>query len=40
MCGLEWLAHASLYLGLVLVLGSAAQYVQEGLRQYRARPST
>jgi cardiolipin synthase len=40
MVGLEWLAHASLYLGLVLVLGSAAQYVRDGLRQYRARPST
>ena len=40
MVGLEWLAHASFYLGLVLVFGSAAQYVRDGLRQYRARPST
>ena len=40
MVGVEWLAHASLYLGLVLVFGSAAQYVRDGLRQYRARPST
>jgi cardiolipin synthase (CMP-forming) len=40
MVGLEWLAHASFYLGLVLVFGSAAQYVRNGLRQYRARPST
>ena len=40
MTGLEWLAHASFYVGLVLVLGSAAQYVRDGLRQYRARPST
>jgi cardiolipin synthase (CMP-forming) len=39
MAGVEWLADASLYLGLVLVLGSAAQYVRDGLRQYRARPS-
>jgi cardiolipin synthase len=40
MAGVEWLAYASLYLGLVLVLGSAAQYVHDGLRQYRRRPST
>jgi cardiolipin synthase len=39
MAGVEWLADACLYLGLVLVLGSTAQYVQEGRRQYRARPS-
>jgi len=39
MAGVGWLAHASLYLGLVLVLASAAQYVRDGLRQYRARPS-
>jgi cardiolipin synthase (CMP-forming) len=39
MASVEWLAHACLYLGLVLVLGSAAQYVRDGLRQYRARPS-
>jgi len=40
MAGVEWLAYASLYLGLALVLASAAQYVRDGLRQYRARPST
>jgi CDP-diacylglycerol--glycerol-3-phosphate 3-phosphatidyltransferase len=39
MAGVEWLADACLYLGLVLVLGSAVQYVRDGLRQYRARPS-
>ena len=39
MAGVEWLADACLYVGLVLVLGSAAQYVRDGLRQYRARPS-
>ena len=33
MCGVEWLAHASLYLGLALVWASAAQYVREGIRQ-------
>ena len=39
MAGVEWLADACLYVGLVLVLLSAAQYVRDGLRQYRARPS-
>jgi cardiolipin synthase len=39
MAGVEWLADACLYVGLVLVLGSAAQYVRDGLRQYRSRPS-
>ena len=39
MAGVDWLADACLYVGLVLVLGSAAQYVRDGLRQYRARPS-
>jgi CDP-diacylglycerol--glycerol-3-phosphate 3-phosphatidyltransferase len=40
MAGLEWLAHICLYVGLVLVLGSAAQYVRDGVRLLRARPST
>jgi cardiolipin synthase (CMP-forming) len=39
MASVEWLAEACLYLGLVLVLGSAAQYVRDGLRQYRAKAS-
>ena len=39
MASLEGLAEACLYVGLALVLGSAAQYVRDGLRQYRARPS-
>jgi CDP-diacylglycerol---glycerol-3-phosphate 3-phosphatidyltransferase len=39
MAGVEWLADACLYVGLFLVFGSAAQYVRDGLRQYRARPS-
>jgi CDP-diacylglycerol--glycerol-3-phosphate 3-phosphatidyltransferase len=39
MAAVDWLAHACLYIGLVLVLGSAAQYVRDGLRQFRARPS-
>jgi CDP-diacylglycerol---glycerol-3-phosphate 3-phosphatidyltransferase len=39
MAGVEWLAEACLYVGLALVLASAAEYVRDGLRQYRARPS-
>jgi cardiolipin synthase len=39
MASVEWLAEACLYVGLVLVLLSAAQYLRDGLRQYRARPS-
>lgn len=39
MAGVDWLAEACLYVGLVLVLGSAAQYVRDGVRQFRARPS-
>jgi cardiolipin synthase (CMP-forming) len=39
MASVEWLAEACLYAGLVLVLASAGQYVRDGLRQYRARPS-
>ena len=30
MAGVEWLADSCLYIGLVVVLGSAAQYVQDG----------
>jgi cardiolipin synthase len=40
MAGVEWLAHACLYAGLAVVLGSAAQYVRDGLRLYRHGPST
>jgi cardiolipin synthase len=39
MASVEWLAHACLYVGLALVIASAAQYVRDGLRQYRSRPS-
>jgi cardiolipin synthase (CMP-forming) len=39
MAGVEWLAEACLYVGLALVIGSAAQYVRDGLRQYRAKAS-
>jgi len=39
MASVECLAEACLYVGLALVLASAAQYVRDGLRQYRARPS-
>ena len=40
MTGVEWLALTCLYVGLVLVLGSAAQYVRDGVRLLRERPST
>jgi cardiolipin synthase (CMP-forming) len=33
MAGVGWLAHACLYVGLVLVLASTAQYVRDGLMQ-------
>jgi cardiolipin synthase (CMP-forming) len=33
MAGVSWLAHACLYVGLVLVLASTAQYVRDGIRQ-------
>jgi len=39
MAGVERLAEACLYVGLALVFASAGQYVRDGLRQYRARPS-
>jgi cardiolipin synthase (CMP-forming) len=39
MASVEWLAEACLYAGLALVIASAGQYVRDGLRQYRARPS-
>jgi phosphatidylglycerophosphate synthase len=40
MCGVDWLALACLYVGLALVLGSTVQYVRDGVRQRRARPSS
>jgi hypothetical protein len=40
MAGVHWLALTCLYVGLVLVLGSLAQYVRDGVRQMRGRPST
>jgi CDP-diacylglycerol--glycerol-3-phosphate 3-phosphatidyltransferase len=39
MAGVDWLAEACLYVGLVLVLASAAQYAWDGFRQSRPRPS-
>jgi CDP-diacylglycerol--glycerol-3-phosphate 3-phosphatidyltransferase len=39
MASAEWLSYACLYVGLVLVLASAGQYVRDGLRQFHARPS-
>jgi cardiolipin synthase len=35
MAGVEWLGDACLYLGLVLVVGSALQYAVTGRRRYR-----
>jgi hypothetical protein len=40
MCGVEWLALACLYVGLVLVLASTVKYVLDGVRLTRARPSS
>jgi cardiolipin synthase (CMP-forming) len=41
MAGVDWLAEVCLYLGLVLVWASAAQYALTGWRRYRnPRPST
>ena len=40
MAGLETVGKICLYVGLVLVLGSAVQYFREGLRLRRAKPST
>jgi cardiolipin synthase len=40
ICGVHWLALACLYVGLVLTLGSTAQYVRDGLRQARLQRST
>jgi CDP-diacylglycerol--glycerol-3-phosphate 3-phosphatidyltransferase len=39
MAGVEWLGEACLYVGLALVLASAAQYARDGFRQSRTRPS-
>jgi CDP-diacylglycerol--glycerol-3-phosphate 3-phosphatidyltransferase len=39
MAGVDWLGEACLYVGLVLVLASAAQYARDGFRQSRPRPS-
>jgi cardiolipin synthase len=40
MAGVDWLGETCLYIGLALVIGSAAQYVRDGRRQYRAKAST
>ena len=40
LCNIGWLAHACLYVGLVLVLGSTVQYVRDGLRMARGQGST
>ena len=40
MAGVGPLAEACLYVGLVVVFGSAAQYVRDGVRLLRERPST
>ena len=40
ICGVGWLAHACLYVGLVLTVASTGQYLRDGLRQARAQGST
>jgi len=40
MAGLETVGAICLYIGLALVLGSTVQYVREGVRQVRERPSS
>jgi cardiolipin synthase len=40
MAGFETVGEACLYAGLALVFGSTVQYVREGLRQRRERPSS
>jgi CDP-diacylglycerol--glycerol-3-phosphate 3-phosphatidyltransferase len=40
MAGLETVGEICLYVGLALVLASTVQYVREGARQYRERPSS
>jgi cardiolipin synthase len=40
MAGLETVGEICLFVGLVLVLGSAVQYFREGLRLKRGKPST
>ena len=40
MAGVSWLAHACLYVGLVLVLGASALYLREAIRLSRGAPSS
>ncbi len=40
MAGVEWLAPACLYVGLVLVLGATALYLREAIRLGREGPSS
>jgi CDP-diacylglycerol--glycerol-3-phosphate 3-phosphatidyltransferase len=40
MAGVSWLAHACLYVGLVLVLGATALYLREAIRLSRGAPSS
>jgi CDP-diacylglycerol--glycerol-3-phosphate 3-phosphatidyltransferase len=40
MAGVEWLAPACLYIGLVLVLGATVLYLREAIQLSRAAPST
>jgi cardiolipin synthase len=40
LAGLETVGEICLFIGLVLVVGSAVQYFREGLRLRRAKPST
>jgi CDP-diacylglycerol--glycerol-3-phosphate 3-phosphatidyltransferase len=40
MAGVEWLAPACLYIGLVLVIGATALYLREAIKLSRAGPSS
>jgi cardiolipin synthase len=40
MAGLETVGEVCLYLGLALVIGSTIQYVRDGVRAVRTRPSS
>ena len=40
MAGVDWPPRRCLYVGLVLVLGSTAQYVREAVGSSRGEPSS
>jgi CDP-alcohol phosphatidyltransferase len=40
MVSTTWVADALLYLGLAMTLGATLQYLADGIRELRAKPST